>query len=63
MWLFVSETERYAEIPVDRRIFSRISDNIWHNIVEAFTQRVRLERTLPGFLKRIEYSAVNALKT
>lgn len=54
MLIFVSEAERYVEILVDRGISSRLSDAIWHSIVEAFTQRVRQGQTLQGFLECIE---------
>lgn len=54
MLIFVSEAERYVEILVDRGISSRLGDETWEAIVEAFTKRVREGRTLDGFLECIE---------
>ncbi len=52
--IFVSEAERYVEILVDRGISSRIDNQAWASIVEAFTDRVRQGQTLEGFLICIE---------
>ncbi|TLX54506.1 hypothetical protein DN824_00710 [Stutzerimonas nosocomialis] len=52
--IFVCEAERYVEILVDRGISSRIDNQAWASIVEAFTDRVRQGQTLEGFLICIE---------
>ncbi|MBA1273845.1 TPM domain-containing protein [Stutzerimonas azotifigens] len=52
--IFVSEAERYVEILVDRGVSSRIDNQAWASIVEAFTDRVRQGQTLEGFLICIE---------
>ncbi|MGJ7457809.1 TPM domain-containing protein [Halomonas sp. RA08-2] len=59
MLIFVSEAERYVEILVDRGISARISDETWHSIVAAFTQRVKAGETLRGFLECIEACGVH----
>ncbi|MHA6493091.1 TPM domain-containing protein [Pseudomonas borbori] len=48
--IFVSEAERYVEIIVDQGIASRIDDQHWQTLVQAFTTHVRQGRTLEGFL-------------
>lgn len=54
MLIFASEAERYVEILVDRGISNRLSDEIWQEIVTAFTRRVQQGQTLQGFLECIE---------
>lgn len=54
MLIFVSEAERYVEILVDRGISSRVDDDTWVAIVEAFTGRVKQGETLQGFLECID---------
>ncbi|AKH68060.1 putative membrane protein [Spongiibacter sp. IMCC21906] len=50
MLIFVSETERYVEILVDRGISAKIPDSQWQSIVARFTQQVKEGKTLDGFL-------------
>ena len=57
MLIFASEAERYVEILVDQGISSRLSDEIWQEIVAAFTRRVQQGQTLQGFLECIESCA------
>lgn len=54
MLIFVSETERYVEILVDQGISSKIDNEVWQSIIQAFTQQVKQGETLQGFLTCIE---------
>ena len=52
--IFVSETERYVEIIVDRGISRHVPDAQWQDIVDEFTRLVRDGETLQGFLTAVE---------
>ncbi|EWC43185.1 hypothetical protein GFL09_14890 [Pseudomonas stutzeri] len=52
--IFVSETERYVEILVDRGISSRIENAAWESIVDSFTESVKRGQVLEGFLGCID---------
>ncbi|MGA8258580.1 MAG: TPM domain-containing protein [Arenicellales bacterium] len=52
--IFVSETERYVEIIVDRGISRHVPDAQWQDIVNEFTRLVHDGRTLQGFLTAVE---------
>ncbi|MGY2291752.1 TPM domain-containing protein [Pseudomonas sp. SDO528_S397] len=52
--IFVSEAERYVEILVDKGISTRLGDDAWDAIVQAFTGQVKQGQTLAGFITCIE---------
>ncbi|TRX72724.1 TPM domain-containing protein [Pseudomonas mangiferae] len=52
--IFVAEAERYVEILVDHGISSRLGDETWAAIVQAFTEAVKRGETLQGFLTCID---------
>jgi putative membrane protein len=52
--IFVCEAERYVEILVDHGISSRLHNDTWQALIDAFTQHVRDGRTLQGFLDCIQ---------
>lgn len=58
MLIFVAEAERYVEILVDEGISSRIDDETWAGIVQAFTAQVARGQTLEGFVQCIEACGV-----
>ena len=47
--IFVSEDERYVEILVDRGISSKISNEVWGEVVDDFVENVKSGQTLKGF--------------
>ena len=48
--IFVSETERYVEIIVDRGISKHVDDSQWQDIIHKLTEQVKKGQTLEGFL-------------
>ncbi len=52
--IFVSEAEHYVEIIADSGISQKVSDAMWSQIVNEFTQQVRAGNTQKGFISCIE---------
>lgn len=52
--LFVSEAEHYVEIIADRGISQHISDDQWQEIINDFVTKVKLGRSVEGFVDAIE---------
>lgn len=52
--IFVSETERYVEIIVDRGVAKFIDDEVFAKIVATFTAQVKAGKTLEGFLEAVD---------
>lgn len=50
MLIFVSEAERYVEILVDRGIAKHLPNEVWQQLIDAFTKQVQQGQTLQGFL-------------
>lgn len=54
--LFVSVAEHYVEVIADEGIHTRVPEGTWHELVRAFTARVRAGQIGEGFIE-----AVNAI--
>ena len=52
--LFVSIAEHYVEIIADKNINDRVESEVWKNIVDDFTVRVRRGEIAEGFLGAIQ---------
>lgn len=52
--IFVSEAEHYVEIIADRGISRHVDAAQWREIVDSFTQSVRRDDTVGGFLRCVE---------
>lgn len=52
--IFVSEAEQYIEIIADHGISAKIDDSHWQQIIQDFTQHIKNNQTLEGFIQCVE---------